>query len=232
LSNHHPALAHHFDDLGQQKEASTLGMWVFLVTEVLFFGGLFLTYTIYRGLFPAAFAAASHHLDVTLGAINTAVLITSSLTMALAVRAAQLGDRKTLLTFLVLTMILGGAFLGIKSVEYYGKFAECRAGESCHIPGPAFKFERARAGEPSHTSREDAQHAQLFFSLYFLMTGLHALHMVIGIGIMLVMFWWAWRGTITADYNSPIEISGLYWHFVDIVWIFLFPLLYLIGRHA
>ena len=212
---HHPALAHQFDSLGQQKEAATLGMWVFLVTEVLFFGGMFATYAIYRAWYPEAFAAASHELDVTLGTINTVVLITSSLTMALAVHAAQLGQRKVVLWFLAGTMVLGAVFLGIKSVEYYHKFAEH------HVPGPAFQFER-----------EYFRHAQLFFSLYFLMTGLHALHMVIGIGIMLVMFWWAWRGTITADYYSPIEISGLYWHFVDIVWIFLFPLLYLIGRHG
>jgi cytochrome c oxidase subunit 3 len=212
---HHPALAHHFDNLEQQNEAATLGMWVFLVTEVLFFGGLFATYLVYRNWYPEAFAAASHELDVTLGTINTVVLITSSLTMALAVHAAQLGQRRVLMTFLVLTMVLGAAFLGIKGVEYYHKFAEH------HVPGPGFQFEK-----------EHFRHAQLFFSLYFVMTGLHALHMVIGIGIMLVMLWWAWRGTITAEYYSPIEISGLYWHFVDIVWIFLFPLLYLIGRHA
>ena len=212
---HHPALAHHFDSLDQQKEASTLGMWVFLVTEVLFFGGLFATYCVYRNWYPDAFAAASHELDVTLGTINTAVLITSSLTMALGVHAAQLGQRRLLMIFLVATMILGAAFLGIKGVEYYHKFAEH------HVPGPAFQFEK-----------EHFRHAQIFFSLYFVMTGLHALHMIIGIGIMLVMWWWAWRGTITAEYYAPIEISGLYWHFVDIVWIFLFPLLYLIGRHA
>ena len=210
-----PGLAHHFDTLEQQAEATTLGMWVFLVTEVLFFGGLFLVYTVYRTWYPAAFAAASHELDVTLGTINTAVLITSSLTMALAVHAAQLGQRKTLMIFLVATMVLGGVFLGIKGVEYYHKFAEH------HVPGPAFQFEK-----------EHFRHAQIFFSLYFMMTGLHALHMVIGFGIMAVMLWWAWRGTITKEYYSPIEISGLYWHFVDIVWIFLFPLLYLIGRHG
>ncbi len=213
--SHHPALAHHFDSLAQQTEATTLGMWVFLVTEVLFFGGLFATYMIYRSWYPDAFAAASHELDVTLGTINTIVLITSSLTMALAVHAAQLGQRQLLMTFLILTMILGGVFLGIKSVEYYHKFAEH------HVPGPDFQFEK-----------EYFRHAQIFFSLYFVMTGLHALHMIIGIGIMLVMLWWSWNGTITAEYSSPIEISGLYWHFVDIVWIFLFPLLYLIGRHA
>jgi cytochrome c oxidase subunit III len=212
---HHPALAHHFDNLAQQSEASTLGMWVFLVTEVLFFGGIFAAYCVYRSWYPAAFAAASHELDVTLGTINTVVLITSSLTMALAVHAAQLGQRRLLLMFLIATMVLGGVFLGIKSVEYYHKFAEH------HVPGPGFEFEK-----------EHFRHAQIFFSLYFIMTGLHALHMIIGIGVMLVMLWWSWRGTITAEYASPIEISGLYWHFVDIVWIFLFPLLYLIGRHA
>jgi cytochrome c oxidase subunit III len=211
----HPPLAHQFDTLEQQVEASTLGMWVFLVTEVLFFGGLFATYCVYRTFYPAAFAAASHELDVVLGTVNTVVLITSSLTMALAVHAAQLGERKPLLVFLALTMILGAVFLGIKGVEYYHKFVEH------HVPGASFQFEP-----------EYARHAQIFFSLYFMMTGVHALHMIIGIGIMLVMFVLAYRGTITSAYYSPIEISGLYWHFVDIVWIFLFPLLYLIGRHV
>jgi cytochrome c oxidase subunit 3 len=210
---HHPALAHHFDNLAQQSEAATLGMWVFLVTEVLFFGGLFVTYAVYRRLYPAAFAAGSHELDVTLGSINTVVLITSSLTMALGVHAAQVGERKLLMAFLALTMVLGAAFLGIKSVEYYHKFV------AHHVPGPTFQFEK-----------EHFRHAQIFFSLYFIMTGVHALHMIIGLGIMLVMFWLAWRGTITPEYYSPIEVSGLYWHFVDIVWIFLFPLLYLLGR--
>ncbi|HKB11099.1 MAG TPA: cytochrome c oxidase subunit 3 family protein [Vicinamibacterales bacterium] len=213
---HVPGLAHHFDNLDQQTEATTLGMWVFLVTEVLFFGGLFMVYTVYRTWYPAAFAAGSHSLDITLGTINTVVLITSSLTMALAVHAAQLGQRKLLMLFLMATMALGLVFLGIKSVEYYTKFVEH------HIPGPGFHFE-----EPAV-----AVQAQIFFSLYFLMTGLHALHMIIGFGIMLVMLTWAWRGVITKEYFSPIEIAGLYWHFVDIVWIFLFPLLYLLGRHA
>ena len=211
---HHPSLAHQFDSLDQQSEASTLGMWVFLGTEVLFFGGLFLTYTIYRGWYPSAFAAASHELDILLGATNTAVLITGSLTMALAVHAAQIGRGRQLVSFLALTMLLGAAFLGIKGIEYYEKFAEH------HVPGPGFQFEV-----------EHFRHAQLFFSLYFVMTGLHALHMVVGLGIMAWMLVWAVNGTITEEYSSPVEISGLYWHFVDIVWIFLFPLLYLIGRH-
>jgi len=213
---HHPALAHHFDNLAQQKEASTLGMWVFLVTEVLFFGGLFLAYTIYRSWYPEAFAASSHHLDVVLGTVNTAALIGSSLTMALAVHAAQTGQRKLLMIFLVATMVLGSVFLGIKSVEYMHKFEEGL------VPGPSFRFEDATL----------LQHAQVFFSLYFVMTGLHALHMIIGLGIMAWMLVWSWNGTITPEYASPIEISGLYWHFVDIVWIFLFPLLYLLGRHG
>jgi len=215
VAHHHPALAHHFEDLDQQREASVLGLWIFLVTEVLFFGGMFAVYSVYRSWYPGAFAAASHEMVVWAGTTNTVVLITSSLTMALAVHAAQTGKRQLLMMFLVVTMVLGATFLGIKSVEYYHKFVEH------HVPGPGFQFEK-----------EYARHAQLFFSLYFLMTGLHALHMIIGIGIMLWMLTWARRGIITAEYYSPIEISGLYWHFVDIVWIFLFPLLYLLGRHG
>jgi cytochrome c oxidase subunit 3 len=187
----HPALAHQFDSLEQQIEASTLGMWVFPVTEVLFFGGLFLTYAVYRSVYPAAFSAASHELDVMLGTINTAVLIGSSLTMALAVRASQLGKRGSLLLFLSLTIVLGSVFLGIKGVEYVHKFVEH------HVPGPSFVF------EPEH-----ARQAQLFFSLYFMMTGLHAVHMIAGIGVLLVMLYRSWRGTFSAAYHSPIEISG------------------------
>jgi cytochrome c oxidase subunit 3 len=212
---HHPALAHHFDTLGQQHEAASLGMWVFLLTEILFFGGLFLVYTIYRSWYPEAFAAASHHLDIPLGAINTAVLIGSSLTMALAVHAAQLNSRNGTMVFIALTMILGGVFLGIKAVEYSHKFHEHL------VPGTAFQFDKTYFGS-----------AQIFFSLYFMMTGLHALHMVIGLGLMTWMLVWAYNGTVGDGYYTPVEIVGLYWHFVDIVWIFLFPLLYLIGRHG
>jgi cytochrome c oxidase subunit III len=190
-------------------------MWVFLVTEVLFFGGLFVTYLVYRNWYPEAFTAASREMIVWAGTTNTFVLITSSLTMALAVHAAQLGNRRLLMVFLVITMALGCVFLGIKAFEYYTEYVEH------HVPGMGFQFEA-----------EHFQHAQLFFSLYFMMTGLHALHMIIGLGIMSVMLWWSYRGVITPEYTNPIEISGLYWHFVDIVWIFLFPLLYLIGRHV
>jgi cytochrome c oxidase subunit 3 len=212
---HHPALAHHFDNLEQQAEAASLGMWVFLLTEILFFGGAFLVYTVYRHMYHDAFVVASHSLDVTLGTINTAVLIGSSLTMALAVHAAQTGSKRLIQVFLVLTMVLGCMFLGIKGVEYAHKFHEH------HVPGPYFAFDAKYVRE-----------AQIFFSLYFVMTGLHALHMIIGIGVMLVMLWKASRGQFSPEYYVPIEVTGLYWHFVDIVWIFLFPLLYLIGRHG
>jgi cytochrome c oxidase subunit 3 len=213
-AHEHAALAHQFDDLEQQKDAATLGMWIFLVTEVLFFGGLFTAYTVYRSWYPAAFAVGSHEMIVWAGTLNTAVLITSSLTMALAVHAAQVGERRQLILFLVLTMLLGCVFLGVKALEYYTEYKEH------HVPGFDFQFET-----------EYFRHVQIFFSLYFVMTGLHALHMIIGLGIMSVMLWWSYAGVITAEYHNPIEISGLYWHFVDIVWIFLFPLLYLIGRH-
>jgi cytochrome c oxidase subunit 3 len=215
-ATHHPKLQHHFDNLEQQFEASALGMWLFLVTEILFFGGLFTAYMIYRLAYPEAFAEASHELDVVLGGVNTAVLIGSSLTMAMAVWSAQLGRRGGQLLFLALTIVLGLTFLGIKAVEYSHKF------EHHLVPGANFQFEAAR----------DPQHAQLFFSLYFVMTGLHALHMVVGIGVMAVLFVMAFKGRFTRAYHTPVEISGLYWHFVDIVWIFLFPLLYLIDRHG
>jgi len=209
-----PHVAHHFDDAEQQRNAATLGMWSFLITEVMFFGGLFLAYIVYRAAFPHAFAQASHHLDVTLGTVNTVVLITSSLTMALAVHAAQTGHRATQMSSILLTMGLGGVFLGIKAYEYAHKFHEHL------VPGPYFRWAEADAG-----------HAEIFFSLYFAMTGLHALHMVIGFGLLTWIFLAARAGRFGRGYSTPVDLVGLYWHFVDIVWIFLFPLLYLIGRH-
>ncbi len=207
-------LVGHFQDLEQQREASSLGMWIFLVTEIMFFGGLFLAYTVGRSGYPAAFGEASRHLNVALGGINTGVLIVSSLTMALAVRASQTGKRRMLLGFLGLTLLLGLTFLTLKGVEYADKFRHHL------IPGSAFSF-------PGPAARP----AELFFSLYFAMTGLHALHMVIGVSVLAFLFQQAWRGRYTARYYTPVEMSGLYWHFVDIVWIYLFPLLYLIDRH-
>jgi cytochrome c oxidase subunit 3 len=207
--------AHHFDDLQQQHEAAQLGMWVFLITEIMFFGGLFAAYTVYRSSYHQAFGAASRHLDITLGTFNTVVLIGSSLTMALAVHAAQRGRRRAIIGFLIATILLGAVFLAVKALEYTHKFHEHL------IPGHGFQFPDPALARP----------AELYFGLYFAMTGMHALHMIIGIGILLVMIRLAARGRFSADHYSPVEVTGLYWHFVDIVWIFLFPLLYLIERH-
>jgi cytochrome c oxidase subunit 3 len=213
---HHPKLQHHFDDMAQQAEASSLGMWVFLVTEILFFGGLFMAYIVYRSAAPEAFQEASAHLSIGWGAFNTAVLIFSSLTMAMAVRAAQTSQPvKSQVGWLVGTMFLGLVFLGVKVIEYGEKF------RNNIVPGPNFD-----ASAWTHPAG-----VEMFYSLYFVMTGLHALHMIIGIGIMTVITLMALKKQFNSAYYTPVEVSGLYWHFVDIVWIFLFPLLYLIGRH-
>jgi cytochrome c oxidase subunit 3 len=209
---HNPNLQHHFYSMEQQLEASTLGMWVFLVTEVMFFGGMFMAYLAYRTMYPEAWMAGSNHLNVPLGALNTGVLICSSLTMVLAVRAAQVGSRGGQIVNLILTILLGSVFLVVKYFEYKDKF------DHHLVPGPYF--------DPALP-----QVQQLFFSLYFMLTGVHAAHMVVGIGIMLVILVMAWRGRFSPAYYTPVEVSGLYWHFVDIVWIFLFPLLYLLGFH-
>lgn len=210
---HALAVRHHFVDAEQQKDASTLGMWIFLVTEIMFFGGMFMAYIAYRHAYPEAFAAASEKLNVWLGGVNTLVLICSSLTMAMAVHSAALGKKKLIIIFLLLTLALGSVFLGIKGVEYHDKFVHHE------VPGPNFAFEGP-----------DPQHATLFFSLYFGMTGLHALHMIVGVGIILVLLWQAHKNRFSAAWHTPVEMFGLYWHFVDIIWIFLFPLLYLIDR--
>ena len=210
---HHPALQHHFQTLDQQHEAATLGMWVFLVTEVMFFGGLLMAYLLYRMWYPEAWAEGSLDLDIRLGGFNTVVLIASSLTMALAVRSAQTGARKPTVVWLLLTIALGLTFLGVKVIEYAEKF------HLNHVPGPNFVYEGPHAGQ-----------VQIFFSLYFGLTGLHALHMIIGVGLLSVLTWMASRGRFTPEWYTPVELSGLYWHFVDIVWIFLFPLLYLVDR--
>ena len=207
------ALAEQFDDLEQQHEASSLGMWVFLATEVMFFGGLFTAYIIFRNLYLPAFEAGSRLLDVRIGALNTAVLLCSSLTMALAVRAAQLGKKGALITFLVLTLLLGLTFVGVKlAFEWRHDFSEGL------VPGLNWTFDGP-----------DSRHLELFFCFYFFMTGVHALHMVIGVGILTVLIIMAWRGKFSPQRYNTVEMSGLYWHFVDIIWIFLFPLLYLIG---
>jgi cytochrome c oxidase subunit 3 len=186
-------------------------MWLFLVTEVMFFGGLFMAYIAYRHAYPHVFAEASQKLNITFGLTNTIVLICSSLTMAMAVHSAALGKKKLLITFLIATLCLGSVFLGIKTIEYHDKWV------NHEVPGHDFRFEGP-----------DAQHATLYFSLYFGLTGLHATHMIVGAVILIILIVQSAQGKYTAAWHTPIEMFGLYWHFVDIVWIFLFPLLYLI----
>ncbi|MGE0822177.1 MAG: cytochrome c oxidase subunit 3 family protein [Candidatus Binatia bacterium] len=215
-AHHDPFVAHQFDDRAQQTEAVSLGMWAFLVQEILFFGGLFTGYTVYRSYYPESFIAGSHHLDIFLGGFNTVVLIASSLTMAMAVWAAQNSKKNLLLLFLILTLALGSVFLGVKVIEYADKFHHHL------IPGLGFQWTEPHG---------DPKHVQIFYSFYFAMTGMHALHMIIGAAVITPIIIMAARGRFHKDYYAPVEVFGLYWHFVDIVWIFLFPLLYLIGRH-
>lgn len=284
---HPPGLQHQFEDMGQQQESASIGMWMFLVQEIMFFGGMFTVYLVFRSKFPMAFAAGSNHLNVFWGAGNTVVLIVSSLTMALAVHFAQLGKRNLQVITIILTMILGATFLGVKAIEYYDKWHDGIVpitglnrrvkGDAEHTPTAADHNETTKATSAEHQTEEnyvnprgefqwpDASLAQkakdenfltasekletgyftngsidngkfrdkvrIFFYIYFAMTGLHALHMIIGLGLMTWLLWKAWRGSYTSEYYAPVEMSGLYWHFVDIVWIFLFPLLYLLGRH-
>ena len=196
-------LAEHFSELEQQRDAARLGMWIFLATEVLFFGGLFAAYSTYRFLYPHAFAEGAKHMERLLGGINTAVLLTSSLFMAFAVREAKLGRTRRQIGWLSLTWVLGLAFLAIKGIEY-----------AHHI----------REGMPEGRQK-------LFILLYFAMTGLHAIHVTIGLGAIATLAAIAWRERRGPPPNpTPVELTGLYWHFVDIVWIFLFPLLYLLPR--
>ena len=200
----------------QQVDSDTLGMWVFLLTEIMFFGGMFGAYTVYRTIYPEAFASTSKHMNAFYGGLNTAVLIVSSLTMALAVRASQLGRQKALQLFLILTIFFGLCFLGVKGFEYREHWEDRTV--------PFWNWDPSYHGQPQF-----AREAQILFCFYFFMTGFHALHMVIGVGLMTVIFIMARRGRFSPGYYMPVEISGLYWHFVDIVWIWLFPLLYLIG---
>ncbi len=290
--HHPPGLRHQFDDMGQQVDSVTIGMWAFLVQEIMFFGGMFTVYLVFRSKFPMAFAAGSNHLDAFWGWLNTLVLIVSSLTMALAVFYAQKGDRMKQVVLILLTMGFGTVFLGVKAIEYTDKYNHglvpvdgwnkvIEEGERKEEAVLALPFETRAAAEGNgegevhanplgrfqisdadielvkmaekgnfltesekvgyykvftETAKEiDPEKLrgkiQLFFWIYFVMTGLHALHMVVGLGIMTWLLIMAWRGSFSGEYFSPVEISGLYWHFVDIVWIFLFPLLYLLGRH-
>ena len=231
----HPALQHHFENMEQQREAGTLGMWIFLVTEIMFFGGMFLAYALYRTLYPAAFASASNHLDITLGAVNTGVLILSSFTMALAVYFTQIGNRRPQIFCLVMTLVLGFTFLGIKAVEYHDKYTDHLIPGRL-IPGNPFNPVVAHHGDTDPHKLHLLEGAtvekiEMFYWIYFAMTGMHALHMIIGAGLLTFLLIFSLKGRFDPEYHSPVEVIGLYWHFVDIVWIFLFPLLYLLGRH-
>ena len=282
--HHHRGLQHQFEDMGQQVESVSIGMWMFLVQEIMFFGGLFTAYLVLRSKYPMAFAAGSNHLDAFWGGLNTIVLIVSSLTMALTVYYAQKGNRNMQVILIVLTMFFGAVFLGVKTIEYTDKYnhglvpvtglnrevrAEPGAEHSAAEEKPCYAYTHEELEEHQYvnphgefqwkdcslvklaeehnyltasekngyysTGEIDANKfrdkVRIFFWIYFVMTGLHALHMIVGLGLMLWLLYKAFKGTFDAEYYMPVEMSGLYWHFVDIVWIFLFPLLYLLGRH-
>ncbi|MGA7091701.1 MAG: cytochrome c oxidase subunit 3 [Candidatus Acidiferrales bacterium] len=208
--------AHQFENIEQQRDTSTFGMWVFLVTEIMFFGGLFAAFIVYRTLYPHAFETGSRLLDWRFGCANTVVLIGSSLTMVLAIYSAQINKRGGQVFFLLVTMFLGALFLFLKfRFEWHHDYIEHL------VPGFGFQVNPAWG--------VGASHVQMFMCFYFFMTGLHALHMIVGIGVLTVLTVMAYRGRFDHEYYAPLDISGLYWHFVDIVWIFLFPLLYLLG---
>lgn len=203
--------AHHFQSAEQEFEASKFGMWLFLATEILMFGGLFMFYTVYRVLHPEMFVEAHHFLDKTMGGINTVVLIASSLTMALSIRAAQVNQQRGIIINLVLTLLFAATFLVIKYFEYSHKIHDGL------LPGHFFKYEGMVSNTP-----------WVFFGVYFMMTGLHGIHVLIGMGVITWVLVRASRGEFGPDYYTPVECVGLYWHLVDLIWIFLFPLLYLI----
>jgi cytochrome c oxidase subunit 3 len=221
-----------FDDLQQQHETSILGMWLFLATEVLFFGGLITAYVVYRSTSVREFELASGHMAVWLGFLNTVILLTSSLTMAMAVRAAQLRQHRELVVYLGLTMALGAGFLGVKAIEYTEEFHEHL------VPGYYFRihekdipaFEQSARGAGPHHQLNPGRY-EMFFVLYFFMTGLHAIHLIVGIGLVGIMAYLSYHRWFSGGGATQIEVTGLYWHFIDIVWVFLYPMLYLINVH-
>jgi cytochrome c oxidase subunit III len=212
-----------YENLDQQHHAAALGMWVFLATEVMFFGALFLSVGVYHFLYPQAFETASEQLMWPIGAVNTFVLLLSSATIVLAVYYAERGSNRRVVILLGATALLGVCFLGLKAVEYYLDIRE-------HLV-PCQGFD-ARAWVEQHGLRPDqVPHVKLFLLLYWIMTGLHATHVIIGIGAVLVMLVWVWQGRFSPEYFTPLDVTALYWHFVDVVWIFLLPTLYLLGNN-
>ncbi len=226
---HAPHLQHHFDTSEQQFDAGKLGIWLFLATEVLLFGGLFCAYAIYRANHPEVFHYAHQFLDKVLGGTNTVILLCSSLTMAWAVRASQLGQRKLLIAMLSLTLLGGFGFMGIKYVEYKAKW------EHGLLPGTHFAPHEEGAAAPAVAGAKPAEHGkrpantQIFFGIYFLMTGLHGIHVLAGMVAITWILVRSIKGHFGPAYFTPVDFVGLYWHLVDLIWIFLFPLLYLIG---
>ena len=217
-------LEEQFENLEQQQHAAAFGMWLFLATEVMFFGALFLAVGAYHHMYTEAVEKASEKLNWLIGGVNTLVLLVSSLMMALAVRYARLGRRKALTLFLALTALLGVGFMVLKGVEYYTDYEENL------IPG--WRFDESEWIEKEGLRPDQVPHVKLFLLLYWIMTGVHGLHVTIGIAIVLIVAWLAWKGTFNVEYNAPVEVVGLYWHFVDTVWIFLLPMLYLLGTHT
>lgn len=217
-------LEEQYENLEQQHETAALGMWVFLATEVMFFGVLFLGVGVYRYLYPEPFERASEKLNWMIGGINTLVLLVSSLMIVLAVHYIKLGNQRRVLTFLALTALLGVGFLGLKAIEYYTDYRDNL------IPG--WKFEPDEWVTREGLAPEQVPQVQLFLLFYWIMTGTHALHVTIGIGVVLTMLVLTQRGHFSPDYYAPIDVTALYWHFVDIVWIFLLPMLYLLGTHT
>jgi cytochrome c oxidase subunit 3 len=231
------ALKHHFEDIEQQRGAERLGMWMFLATEILFFGGIFLAYTIYREKYARDFADISGRLNVLVAGINTLLLLTSSLTMMFAIRAVQLGDRRALMRNLAFTAILGSGFMGFKAYEYAQDYEEGL------VPW-ASNFGKEKVHDPESHGAADRtlleqweekgvspQRVRLFMTFYFVMTGIHGLHLIIGIGCILYLWVRAYLGWLTPDRYVAVEVTSLYWHLVDGIWLFLMPLLYLAGPH-
>ena len=219
----HP-LEEQYRDFEHQNEVARLGMWLFLATEIMFFGTLFLVLSVYRYLYAVPFEKASEKLNWQIGASNTVVLLVSSFTMVLAVHFAKTGNRRKLILCLLLTAAIGAVFLGLKGFEYYLDYRENL------IPG--WRFDAAEWTQKEGLAAGQVPHVKLFLLLYWIMTVTHAVHMTIGISVVLILAWLTSRGHFSQEHYAPIDVTGLYWHFVDIVWIFLLPMLYLLGTHT